>query len=199
MTLADADAKAAAEAKAAREAKAAADAKAAAAAKAAADAKAAAEASARSSASSASDDEDTEPPTEELVLCAEMLDKLAQRRDARPFAKPMEELWSEEVMKDYRTVIKRPMDLRTVLEKTRRGEYNDGGPEAFAKDVRLVWRNCITYIVRHLLSACRVMPQLTHVIQRSFTQPFGSLRSVCLFRLVAVDLLAAEGSEVLGA
>jgi hypothetical protein len=186
LTLADVDAQVAAEAKAAREAQAAADAKAAAAAKAAADAKAAAEAIARSGASSASDEEgaDHDPPTPELVLCAEMLEKLIKLRDAKPFAKPMQEIWSEEVMTDYRAVIKRPMDLRTVLEKVRRGEYNDDGPEAFADDVRLVWQNCITYIVRQtfpLHSICSFCARIhPRNIALHLSQAFWSLCSVCL-------------------
>ena len=62
-----------------------------------------------------------------------MLEQLSQRRDARPFVKPMQELWGRGVMADYRKVIKKPMDLRTVRERLRRGEYNDGGPEEFAR------------------------------------------------------------------
>ena len=87
----------------------------------------------------------TDPPIRELLPYAAMLDKLAQRRDARPFAKPMKELWDEQVLTGYFEAITAPMDLRTVLEKLRAGEYNAGGKEAFAADVRLVWQNCMTY------------------------------------------------------
>lgn len=89
--------------------------------------------------------ESTLAPLPELLPYATMLDKIAQRRDARAFAKPMDELWDVKLLEGYYEVIKKPMDLRTVLEKLRRGEYNAGGTDAFAADVRTVWQNCMTY------------------------------------------------------
>lgn len=130
-----------------------------------------------------------------------MIDQLALRRDARPFAKPMVELWTEEVMVEYRTIIKHPMDLRTVLEKLRRGEYNDGGPEAFADDVRLVWQNCMTYIVRcaaAALLACLSVP--THFAYQGSgahaDMTSHHLTLLHLFRLLAAGI--TEGPKVRG-
>ena len=44
---------------------------------------------------------------------------------------------------DYPQVVHTPMDLGTVREKLRRGEYST--PHQMADDVRLTWRNCMRY------------------------------------------------------
>lgn len=46
-------------------------------------------------------------------------------------------------MFDYPDVIKHPMDLGTVEKKLAGGEY--GSPTDFARDMRLIWKNCMTY------------------------------------------------------
>jgi hypothetical protein len=84
-------------------------------------------------------------PSPLLLPFGTMLSKLAKRKDAAPFAKPMRELWAPEELVSYFQIIKQPMDMRTVVEKLRAGEYNSGGHEAFAADVRLVFKNCMTY------------------------------------------------------
>jgi hypothetical protein len=84
-------------------------------------------------------------PLPQLLPFATMLSKLAKRKDAAAFAAPMSELWAPEELVGYYTIIKEPMDLRTVVEKLRAGDYNEGGHEAFAADARLVFKNCMTY------------------------------------------------------
>ena len=84
-------------------------------------------------------------PLPQLVPYGAMLSKLAKRKDAAPFAKPMNELWDPADLDGYFQIIKQPMDLRTVVEKLRSGEYNDCGHVAFAEDTRLVFKNCMTF------------------------------------------------------
>jgi len=91
------------------------------------------------------DVKETPKPLPELLPYATMLNKLAARRDARPFAAPMRELWDPAALTDYFNKIKQPMDLRTISERLARGEYNSAGHAALAADVRLIWSNCKTY------------------------------------------------------
>jgi hypothetical protein len=84
-------------------------------------------------------------PNPDLNRCLTLLTKIGTRSDARPFARPMSELWDPEELTEYFKVIKSPMDLRTVREKLQRGGYNSGGPEAFANDVRQIFKNCTTW------------------------------------------------------
>jgi hypothetical protein len=44
---------------------------------------------------------------------------------------------------DYPKIIKQPMDLGTIQEKLKKGQYKT--LYAVAQDVRLVWTNCMTY------------------------------------------------------
>lgn len=44
---------------------------------------------------------------------------------------------------DYRRIIKHPMDLQTVRERMEDGVYES--PDSFAEDMRLIFRNAITY------------------------------------------------------
>ena len=100
---------------------------------------------ATAAAASAGVKQETPKPLPELLPYAAMLSKLTARRDARPFAAPMRELWDPAVLSDYLAKIKQPMDLRTIGERLARGEYNGAGHAALAADVRLIWSNCKTY------------------------------------------------------
>jgi hypothetical protein len=61
--------------------------------------------------------------------------------DAAPFAEPVD--WRGLELYDYPQIIKRMMDLGTIKRRLERGQY--GTAHQVAEDVRLVWRNCMTY------------------------------------------------------
>lgn len=63
------------------------------------------------------------------------------RPDAAPFAEPVD--WRGLELYDYPQVITKMMDLGTIKRRLERGQYNTA--HQVAEDVRLVWRNCMTY------------------------------------------------------
>ena len=78
---------------------------------------------------------------------AGILARMMERRDARPFTRPVEELWDKAELEDYFQVIEKPIDLGTIKANLLRGEYNDpnNGAFAVAADIRLVFKNCQKY------------------------------------------------------
>lgn len=60
---------------------------------------------------------------------------------AEPFREPV--AWKELGLTDYPLIIKEPMDLGTISTKLENAEY--ASPKEFARDVKLVWQNCMTY------------------------------------------------------
>ncbi|KQK08973.1 transcription factor GTE4 isoform X1 [Brachypodium distachyon] len=73
--------------------------------------------------------------------CRELLDQLLQHDDAWVFDKPVDVY--ELGISDYYTMIPDPMDLGTVSSRLNRLRYAD--PRAFAEDVRLTFRNAMTF------------------------------------------------------
>ena len=67
--------------------------------------------------------------------CQNLLEILNQSEDADPFREPIDILY----VPDYLQVIEHPMDLQTVREKLEANNY--ATPNAFAKDVRLIFEN----------------------------------------------------------
>jgi hypothetical protein len=63
------------------------------------------------------------------------------RPDAAPFAEPVD--WRGLELYDYPQIITKMMDLGTIKRRLERGQY--GTAHQVAEDVRLVWRNCMTY------------------------------------------------------
>ena len=57
---------------------------------------------------------------------------------------PFQEAVNPEDFPDYLDYVATPMDLVTVQNKLAAGDY-EGSFDAFAKDVRLVWSNCMSY------------------------------------------------------
>ena len=51
--------------------------------------------------------------------------------------------WEALGLPDYPDIITTPMDLGTIEKKLNAGKYPDA--KAFADDVRLVWKNAMTY------------------------------------------------------
>ena len=74
-----------------------------------------------------------------------LIRRLADKDMAWPFLLPVD----PEVVPDYHRVIRRPMDLSTVYARLKgmKGdkEHYFGQHTKFAKDMRLVFRNCIQY------------------------------------------------------
>ncbi|KAG8077398.1 hypothetical protein GUJ93_ZPchr0007g4975 [Zizania palustris] len=76
-----------------------------------------------------------------FVRCGKLLDKLLEHEDGWVFAEPVD-VRALRLM-DYYTYITDPMDLGTVHRRLERRRYAD--PQAFAADVRLTFRNAMSY------------------------------------------------------
>ncbi|KAL8768350.1 MAG: hypothetical protein Q9209_005384 [Squamulea sp. 1 TL-2023] len=80
----------------------------------------------------------------ELRFCAHVLDELAKPRYETlvfPFATPVDPVALN--IPDYHSIIKKPMDLRTVREKLENGQYENA--KEFEQDVKLIFANCRKY------------------------------------------------------
>lgn len=77
----------------------------------------------------------------ELQECFTVLKFFQSKEDAEPFLEPVD--WKKYSLPDYPEIIKHPMDLGTVEKKLIGNKYKN--TEAFAADVRLVWKNAMTY------------------------------------------------------
>eukprot|EP00823_Brevimastigomonas_motovehiculus_P009365 TRINITY_DN902_c0_g1_i2.p1 TRINITY_DN902_c0_g1~~TRINITY_DN902_c0_g1_i2.p1 ORF type:complete len:215 (-),score=51.29 TRINITY_DN902_c0_g1_i2:319-939(-) len=73
--------------------------------------------------------------------CEKILTELRNKDEASPFNEPVD--WQGMKLLDYPEIIKKPMDLGTIQKKLQEGKYPS--PEKFAADVRLVWKNAMTY------------------------------------------------------
>ena len=76
--------------------------------------------------------------------CEIVLRKIAHHRLSDPFLTPVD----LELYPDYQTMVRKPMDFSTVWKKVKgykpEKPYN-GNKNKFARDMRLVIRNCMTY------------------------------------------------------
>ncbi|KAL8873209.1 MAG: hypothetical protein Q9174_001292 [Haloplaca sp. 1 TL-2023] len=80
----------------------------------------------------------------ELKFCQHILTELGKAKYAQltsPFAAPVDPVALN--IPDYHSVIKKPMDLRTVREKLDAGQYENA--KEFEADVRLIFANCHKY------------------------------------------------------
>lgn len=82
-----------------------------------------------------------QPITESLRRMHKLLSNLLARADSLPFRTPVD--WKSLELFDYPKIIKRPMDLGTIKKRLDKNKYNDASE--VAEDVRLVWKNCMTY------------------------------------------------------
>ncbi|XP_015694510.1 transcription factor GTE3, chloroplastic-like [Oryza brachyantha] len=76
-----------------------------------------------------------------FVRCGNLLDKLLEHEDGWVFAEPVDARALRLV--DYYLYISDPMDLGTVRHRLERRRYAD--PWAFAADIRLTFRNAMSY------------------------------------------------------
>mmetsp|Transcript_21403 Transcript_21403/g.34619 ORF Transcript_21403/g.34619 Transcript_21403/m.34619 type:complete len:368 (-) Transcript_21403:86-1189(-) len=80
---------------------------------------------------------------QEMQRCLQLLTAIQSRSDAEVFLHPVD--WKTLGLDDYPKIIKQPMDLGTVERKLTNGKYKD--IDGFAKDMRLIWDNTMTYNV----------------------------------------------------
>mmetsp|Transcript_34666 Transcript_34666/g.83734 ORF Transcript_34666/g.83734 Transcript_34666/m.83734 type:complete len:234 (-) Transcript_34666:329-1030(-) len=81
------------------------------------------------------------PTKKQWTAFSKILKTIGDRPDAEPFRVPV--AWKELGLTDYPQLIKKPMDLGTVKTKIDAGKYSSINDAA--DDVRLVWKNCMTY------------------------------------------------------
>lgn len=74
-------------------------------------------------------------------MCYQLMQQMNRQKYAYFFDRPVDHVALG--IPDYPTIIKQPMDLGTIQKKLTSGIYEDA--HAFAEDVRLTWRNAITY------------------------------------------------------
>jgi len=86
-------------------------------------------------------EEDGEDEDPELSECTKILHHLMKQQFAWPFLEPVDPVKLN--IMDYFDVVKTPMDLGTIQKNLEAGEYDS--VDAFASDVRLVWKNAMTY------------------------------------------------------
>eukprot|EP00188_Purpureofilum_apyrenoidigerum_P002163 Plantae.Rhodophyta-Purpureofilum_apyrenoidigerum.ctg23097.p1 GENE.Plantae.Rhodophyta-Purpureofilum_apyrenoidigerum.ctg23097~~Plantae.Rhodophyta-Purpureofilum_apyrenoidigerum.ctg23097.p1 ORF type:complete len:167 (+),score=7.24 Plantae.Rhodophyta-Purpureofilum_apyrenoidigerum.ctg23097:865-1365(+) len=61
--------------------------------------------------------------SKQYTFCHRLVRDFTKNKDAVSFAQPVMELWRPEAIPNYHTIIKFPMDLRTVLRKMESGLY----------------------------------------------------------------------------
>jgi len=80
-------------------------------------------------------------PNEGVKKCINVIQKLKRLSASGPFREPVDVVGLG--LTDYYSVIKEPMDLRTVEEKLRSEQY--GNTDQFAADIRKIWSNAYRY------------------------------------------------------
>lgn len=82
------------------------------------------------------------PGQEEPVKrITKIVNSLLANQDCAPFREPVD--WRGLELFDYPQIITKMMDLGTVKRRLERGNYSTA--HQVAEDIRLVWRNCMTY------------------------------------------------------
>mgnify|MGYP006077848169 FL=1 len=81
------------------------------------------------------------PQLDTMERCRILLDDMTMNPFSEWFREPVDH--ENMGLTDYLQVIKEPQDLGTISKKLERAHYMS--PEDFARDVRLVWQNAITY------------------------------------------------------
>jgi hypothetical protein len=67
-----------------------------------------------------------------------------------PFRAPVD--WKGLGLDNYPKIVKKPMDLGTVLKKLGSGAYED--MDSCAADIRLIWTNCMTFNQVFVMRKC---------------------------------------------
>eukprot|EP00949_MAST-11_sp_MAST-11-sp1_P000467 g467.t1 len=85
-----------------------------------------------------------DPKKKSMQGCEYVLRKMASHKNAQPFLMPVDVARNPMYLK----VIRRPMDLSTVYKRVKGIKPHkpyDGAMEKFARDMRLIFRNCMEY------------------------------------------------------
>lgn len=78
---------------------------------------------------------------EPLKRLGKIVNSLLANQDCAPFSEPVD--WRGLELFDYPKIISNMMDLGTIKRRLERGAYLNA--HLVAEDVRLVWKNCMTY------------------------------------------------------
>jgi hypothetical protein len=78
---------------------------------------------------------------EALSQCKAIVRDLRKHKDAAPFLDPVD--WKALGLKDYPAIIKRPMDLGTIMKRLETGQYDS--VLSVASDIDQVWANAMAY------------------------------------------------------
>ena len=78
---------------------------------------------------------------DELRACKAALKEIRKHKDAEPFLDPVD--WKALDILDYPTIIKRPMDLGTVMQRLEANEYQSA--HELSAEISLVWNNAMAY------------------------------------------------------
>jgi len=76
-----------------------------------------------------------------LAQCKAVVRDLRKHKDAGAFLEPVD--WKQLGIMDYPKIIKRPMDLGTIMKRLESGQYSS--VQEVVADVDLVWGNAMTY------------------------------------------------------
>ena len=119
------------------------------------------------------------PQLDTMERCRILLDDMTMNPFSEWFREPVDH--ENMGLTDYLQVIKEPQDLGTISKKLERTHYMS--PEDFARDVRLVWQNAITY--NSATSMCARQPR-----PRASGDPLSRrlAASACRFGVVAAIL-----------
>ncbi|KAK1736889.1 bromodomain-containing protein [Skeletonema marinoi] len=77
----------------------------------------------------------------EWQAMSKLVSQVYAKADAEPFREPVD--WKALGLFDYPQVIKKPMDLGLIKKKLHENKYKS--IHDAADDVRLIWKNCMTY------------------------------------------------------
>lgn len=78
---------------------------------------------------------------EPIKRITKIVNSLLANQDCAPFREPVD--WRALELFDYPQIISKMMDLGTIKRRLERGNYSTA--HQVAEDIRLVWRNCMTY------------------------------------------------------
>mmetsp|Transcript_25934 Transcript_25934/g.40713 ORF Transcript_25934/g.40713 Transcript_25934/m.40713 type:complete len:223 (+) Transcript_25934:132-800(+) len=77
----------------------------------------------------------------EWQAMSKLVSQVYAKADAEPFREPVD--WKALGLFDYPQVVKKPMDLGLIKKKINENKYKS--IHDAANDVRLIWKNCMTY------------------------------------------------------
>jgi hypothetical protein len=109
------------------------------------------------------------PQLDTMERCRILLDDMSMNPFSEWFREPVDH--ENMGLTDYLQVIKEPQDLGTISKKLERTQYMS--PEDFARDVRLVWQNAITY--NSATSMCARQPR-ARAVRRPPLTPRSRIR-----------------------